>query len=385
MKTSFFTIISLIAVTALFLFPDGVLAEIPSKLIPECNWRTETYGLGAFVELAQNVLKLIWGIIGSLALVMFVWGGFLWLTARGEDEQVKKGWDTLINAVIGLVIILGSWVIINTVILAFTSPGQWTPAKLFGDTSWSQLAGGEKCVALLKRKPGFAPALVPVTAATGGGDGVCCLESSFGATSNKRVNEERCKQLLLQTANGGAQRAKAYYCPSSEDETVCGTKEIRGGARHNPDDRSGEYWRMNCASGQRTYEVVDKGEPCAGSTKLCKNPYTCLLTGEGMKCVSENEPGKCVVIIKARLGSEDKNFVASYEINKSRVDCKNASYNSSTIIHNSQTWNVVATDDIRWCEKDASDGSVWAKDNSSGVNAAGKEFGRWGRTCVSVK
>lgn len=161
-------IVVYVIAAGVFMFADGASAEIPSQLVPpECP-AGQTYGLGAFVQLAVNILKLIWGILGSIAIAMFVWGGFLWLTARGDDNQVKQGWDTLINAVIGLVIVLGSWLIINTIILALTSPGSWDVAKLFSGTvqkEWTKLTAGDICVKLPEFKRGSVEA-IPVNPAT---------------------------------------------------------------------------------------------------------------------------------------------------------------------------------------------------------------------------
>lgn len=138
------------------------LSEIAGGLLPDCRWAEGyTYGLGAFVELAVNILKFIWGILGSLAIAMFVWGGFLWLTARGDDNQIKQGWDTLINAVIGILIVLGSWVIINTIVLALTNPGSWDIGKVFSgaaEKEWTQLVAGDVCIKGAERKKGHVEA-----------------------------------------------------------------------------------------------------------------------------------------------------------------------------------------------------------------------------------
>ncbi|MBI4253162.1 hypothetical protein HY623_03240 [Candidatus Uhrbacteria bacterium] len=371
---------------AFFLFPGEVSAQ--EGIIPQCAWAAgETYGLGAFTLLAINVLKFIWGILGSLALVMFVWGGFLWLTARGEENQIKQGWDTLVNAAIGLLIVLGSWLIINTIILSLTTPGDWSKVARVFSKDWSELVRGDICVnvAASVKSWGMGKA-ASGSAATGGGDGVCCLESNLGAVFNKGVNEDRCKQLLIKLANNGASRQPtAYYCPSSVDESVCGNKEIRGGARYNPDDKTGEYWRMNCSSGQVVYSIINKGDVCADDKKICREPYVCLPTGGGKKCVDENEQGKCVLVVSATLGSETKKIVATFDTGTKRDDCKGKTYPNTTITMNSQSWTITGVEYIQWCEQDASDGSVWSSDSSPGINAVEKEFGRWGRTCVSVK
>ncbi len=170
MKNFFFSKMmfgSILAVVFSFLFVAPVSAALLCGPIvpPDCP-AGSTFGLPAFIELALNILRFIWCIVGSLMLAMFVWGGFLWLTAGGEEGRVKSGWTTLTNAVIGLVIVLSSWVIINTIILSFTSPGQFQVAKLFGTTDWTDIVGGERCVSLAVQTKGYVPPVAPGTAPT---------------------------------------------------------------------------------------------------------------------------------------------------------------------------------------------------------------------------
>ena len=100
-------------------------------------------GLQDFVVIIVQVSKFIFGISGSLALLMFTIGGFLWVTSAGSAEQVKKGRETLVHATIGIVIIFGAWLLVNTILGALTGQlGGTTPAKLFtGDwvVEWSTL------------------------------------------------------------------------------------------------------------------------------------------------------------------------------------------------------------------------------------------------------
>jgi len=78
-----------------------------------------TNPLGKDVTPAQFIGKVIngvLGVVGSLALVMFIYGGLTWMTSAGGAEKVKKGKDILIWAVIGLVIIFSAYALVNFVI-----------------------------------------------------------------------------------------------------------------------------------------------------------------------------------------------------------------------------------------------------------------------------
>ncbi len=74
------------------------------------------YPLESFFVLAEGLIQIILGVSGSLALLMFVYGGFLWVLSAGEDKRITAGKETVKNAVIGLIIIFGSWTIVNFVI-----------------------------------------------------------------------------------------------------------------------------------------------------------------------------------------------------------------------------------------------------------------------------
>jgi hypothetical protein len=63
-----------------------------------------------------QVIRVIFGIVALLATVMFVYGGLLFLTSGGNTERVQKGKDTLQWSVIGIVIVITSWIIIRFVL-----------------------------------------------------------------------------------------------------------------------------------------------------------------------------------------------------------------------------------------------------------------------------
>ncbi len=70
--------------------------------------------------LIGRVINAILGLVGSIALAMFIWGGFTWMTAGGNAENVKKGRDIILWAAIGLVVIFSAYALVNFV---FTSIG----------------------------------------------------------------------------------------------------------------------------------------------------------------------------------------------------------------------------------------------------------------------
>lgn len=85
----------------------------PSTCAPEQEGRCGNYTLNDGVQLMVNVADWILGIVGSLALLMFVIGGFMFLISGGNTKTVEKGKDILIGAVIGLILVFSSYMIIK--------------------------------------------------------------------------------------------------------------------------------------------------------------------------------------------------------------------------------------------------------------------------------
>lgn len=87
------------------------------------------YSLNDFVQLAVNVSEKILGLVGSLALLAFVYGGIVFLISGGSSEKVEKGKQILIGAVIGLVIVFASYMIIQFTMDALGYKGVWNIIK----------------------------------------------------------------------------------------------------------------------------------------------------------------------------------------------------------------------------------------------------------------
>lgn len=69
--------------------------------------------LAQVIQLFINIIILLLGISGSVALAMFVYAGWLWVFAQGRPDQIQAGKDTMKNASIGLAIIFGAYAAIN--------------------------------------------------------------------------------------------------------------------------------------------------------------------------------------------------------------------------------------------------------------------------------
>jgi len=76
--------------------------------------------LANFTNTAVMVAKSLLGLVGSLALLMFVYGGVMWIFSGGDPEKVQKGRKILTGAVIGVIIVLGAYTLVNFAVQALT-------------------------------------------------------------------------------------------------------------------------------------------------------------------------------------------------------------------------------------------------------------------------
>lgn len=102
-----------------FLLAITATAQAQSFL-PACV--SEGYcSLCDIMQLAINFGKFLLGIVGSLALLMFVYGGFMWLTSGGEASRIEAGKKILVNSVIGVGITFFAWVVVAFVVSTLTA------------------------------------------------------------------------------------------------------------------------------------------------------------------------------------------------------------------------------------------------------------------------
>ncbi len=69
-------------------------------------------------ELISNIIRVVLGVVAILALVIIVYGGIEILISAGNEDRVKRGRDSLMWAFIGLLIVFGSYGIIQAVFKA---------------------------------------------------------------------------------------------------------------------------------------------------------------------------------------------------------------------------------------------------------------------------
>lgn len=62
--------------------------------------------------LIARIIRVALGLLGTVFLVLILYGGYLWMTAGGNAEQIDSSKKILINATIGLIIVLSAYAIV---------------------------------------------------------------------------------------------------------------------------------------------------------------------------------------------------------------------------------------------------------------------------------
>lgn len=99
----------------------------------------------AFLDTVKNAINWILGILATIALVVCLYGGFLMVTAAGDEKKYQKGLGVLKYAAIGLAIIGLSWMIVS-VIFWFVKTLWWSQqtesanaTQMNADEDWSSI------------------------------------------------------------------------------------------------------------------------------------------------------------------------------------------------------------------------------------------------------
>ena len=72
-------------------------------------------GSSLFALMKTIVNNIILPIGGVLAVLAFVYSGFLYVTAQGNESKIKEAHKALLYTAIGTAVLLGSWVLANVI------------------------------------------------------------------------------------------------------------------------------------------------------------------------------------------------------------------------------------------------------------------------------
>jgi len=82
---------------------DAVTAGL-GRAGSEAGYTTAT----SFAEVVGGLINVILSVLGIVFLILLILAGFKWLTAQGDSKKTQDATKMLVNAVIGILIIIGA-------------------------------------------------------------------------------------------------------------------------------------------------------------------------------------------------------------------------------------------------------------------------------------
>ena len=77
-------------------------------------------GTSDFNTLAATIINNILGFVGTISLLLFIYGGLVLMTSAGASAKIENGKNIILYAVIGMVIVFTSYILVKFVIQGIT-------------------------------------------------------------------------------------------------------------------------------------------------------------------------------------------------------------------------------------------------------------------------
>ena len=116
MKKTFLKIGSVAMTIGVALLPFSVRAEEINLYINQLGAPLGNLPTTDIRVIIANIIRIALGLLGIVAVVIILIGGFTWMTAGGSEEKVEKAKQWIGYGVVGLAIILAAYAIATFVI-----------------------------------------------------------------------------------------------------------------------------------------------------------------------------------------------------------------------------------------------------------------------------
>ena len=114
------TILSFIGLGSLLIIPSyAATIDCGDNTIPQSVRDAagcDNSSSNALPTVVQNLLNVVIGITGIIAVIFIIIGGVQYMTSTGDAGKITKAKNTILYAVIGLVVVILAFAIVNFVI-----------------------------------------------------------------------------------------------------------------------------------------------------------------------------------------------------------------------------------------------------------------------------
>jgi hypothetical protein len=127
MKKHLHLIFSLLMLTALLILPYFVFAQTTASnpaITTLNNVATANGGYQPYPQVSLSstigvIIRAALSLLGAVFIILIIVGGYVWMTAEGNEQKVEKAQNYIRRAIIGLVITFSAWAIWTFILTKF--------------------------------------------------------------------------------------------------------------------------------------------------------------------------------------------------------------------------------------------------------------------------
>ena len=122
-KTLVAAVLSLAVAAAAVVMPialPSASAQFKSGLDAARTQEMSTKPIGTTIGEVVNIFLYF---VGAVAVIVVIWGGFQYITSSGDSQKATTAKNTIMYAVIGLVVAIFAYAIVNFVLVTSTGVG----------------------------------------------------------------------------------------------------------------------------------------------------------------------------------------------------------------------------------------------------------------------
>lgn len=75
-----------------------------------------------WLTITTAAIIAVLSLVGMIFLILLIYGGFLWMTAHGKDDQINKAKKLIVSAVVGLAIVIMAYSLTYFIIQSLPQP-----------------------------------------------------------------------------------------------------------------------------------------------------------------------------------------------------------------------------------------------------------------------
>ncbi len=138
-QTATWLLVFMVLVAVFIFLPQAALAQASLGL--ELGADT---GLGTrdLKDLIVTIIRVLFGFLGIIAVILMIYAGYLWLTSQGDEQKISQAKKILLNSAVGLAIILSAYGIVIFIVKQFEEGGIFNPGGP-GRDQGVEVGGGE--------------------------------------------------------------------------------------------------------------------------------------------------------------------------------------------------------------------------------------------------